>query len=487
MSTTVHCPECNAPLELPDSIPSGKRLQCPDCGSAFSPPAETDRNNGLKTEPARAEGRGATGAATAPPRRRTDRKENEFDRDAPPRRGGSGSAVVLAAIVIILLLALGVGGAILLTLGRAVAVEEDNVAVMANPAPPPAGMMMGPVGPGAAGGMPPVGMGGPPMMGGAGGALLKVGDPAPEIGGEDLDGKPMKLSDFRGKVVVLDFWGDWCPFCQPTYTYQNHLIDRMKGEPFALLGVNSDDTQAQAQLVVKNQKIRWRSWYDGGGPVMRGPIFNNYGIAAIPTTFVIDKEGIIRKRFDIPPGEQAIDNAVDEVMAMGQKRPANVPLWNPGSTAFSQLGQEVAVGPYRMRPPAGFVMEKPDPKHEIYLWKGPKQPDGYVPSVEVSLDPAPPADKKLEDILETDLAAVPKAGLLGWSCSAAERGEVKGLTFARAHWSVMASPGKVKTAGSQFAAVDGDTLIRVSCRGVRPPHDGPCDAAPLTIRRAPAK
>jgi hypothetical protein len=36
-----------------------------------------------------------------------------------------------------------------------------------------------------------------------------VGGPAPEIAGKDLDGKPMKLSDFRGKVVMLDFWGDW--------------------------------------------------------------------------------------------------------------------------------------------------------------------------------------------------------------------------------------------------------------------------------------
>src|SRR5262245_23701913 len=131
MSTTVHCPECKAPLELPDSIPSGKRLQCPDCGSAFSPPAETERDNGVKTAQPRAEGREAAGAATAAPRRRPARREDEFDRDAPPRRGGSGSAAVLAAIVVIVLLALGVGGALLLTLGRAVAVKEEQMAVMA--------------------------------------------------------------------------------------------------------------------------------------------------------------------------------------------------------------------------------------------------------------------------------------------------------------------------------------------------------------------
>jgi hypothetical protein len=45
--------------------------------------------------------------------------------------------------------------------------------------------------------------------GGAGGAGFAIGQVAPEISGEDVDGKPMKLSDYRGKVVVLDFWGNW--------------------------------------------------------------------------------------------------------------------------------------------------------------------------------------------------------------------------------------------------------------------------------------
>ena len=58
---------------------------------------------------------------------------------------------------------------------------------------------------------------------------LQVGETAPEIEGNDLDGKAMKLSDFRGKVVVLDFWGDWCPFCKAAYTYQRQLVRRMEG------------------------------------------------------------------------------------------------------------------------------------------------------------------------------------------------------------------------------------------------------------------
>ena len=480
MSTTVHCPECNAPLELPDSIPSGKRLQCPDCGTAFSPPEEGDGAAGLKTGPSRPEARPS--AASGPRRRRPAPKDDEFERDAPPRRSGGGAAVLIAAVVVIVLLVLGVGGAALLGIQHMRMAEEQ---VMLADNAPAQGMMMGPAGGGAMMGGPPggVGMAGP-------GLLLKVGDPAPEIEGEDLDGKPMKLSDFQGKVVVLDFWGDWCPFCKPAYTYQNHLINRMKGEPFVLLGVNCDDTRQQAQLVVKNQKIGWRSWYDGGGQMMGGPIFSKYGVTNIPTSFVIDKKGIIQQRLDGQTNEVLYDMAVDRVMAQSENRPPNAPIrWNAGSTAFSELGDEVAVGTYLIRPPAGYLLEKltPEPKHATYRWKGPARQDGTVPVLEVALGPAPPADKKLEDLLEQDLQAIPKPGLLGWGCSAAERGDVKGLTFARARWSISDNPLTVKASGYQYEAVDGDTLIRISSRDGLPTFGGAQNAAPLTFRRAPAK
>jgi hypothetical protein len=268
----------------------------------------------------------------------------------------------------------------------------------------------------------------------------------------------------------------------------------MKGEPFVFLGVNCDDTKEQAQLVVKNQKIGWRSWYDGGGQMMGGPIFTKYGVTGVPTSFVIDKNGIIQQRLDGQTNEFVFDMAVDRVMAMGENRPANAPArWTAGSTAFSQLGDEVAVGPYVMRPPTGYVLEKlaPEPKHETYRWKGPPRQDGAVPVLEVSLGPAPAADRKLEDVLETDLQTVPRTGLLGWTCSAAERGDVKGLTFARTRWTLMESPIKVKLSGYQYAAVDGDTLVRISCRDsflvIMAAVGGAQEAAPLTFRRAPAK
>src|SRR5439155_5830558 len=123
-------------------------------------------------------------------------------------------------------------------------------------------------------------------------------------------------------------------------------------------------------------------------------------------------------------------------LALDEKRPAGAPpVWRPGSTAFSQLGDEVAVGGYLIRPPANYTREKAEPQAgtETYRWKGPKRPDGTAPVFEVALGPAPPADQKLEDVLEKELEGI-TTKRLGWTCSAPERGEIKGLIFTRTHW-----------------------------------------------------
>src|SRR5881397_2162529 len=78
-------------------------------------------------------------------------------------------------------------------------------------------------------------------------AVPRVGQPAPEIEGEDIDGNRMKLSDFRGKVVVLDFWGFWCSYCVRWIPHEKAMVERLKGRPFVLLGVNSDRNRVEAQ------------------------------------------------------------------------------------------------------------------------------------------------------------------------------------------------------------------------------------------------
>jgi peroxiredoxin len=136
---------------------------------------------------------------------------------------------------------------------------------------------------------------------------LGVGQPAPEIEGQDLDGRKMKLSDYRGKVVVLTFWGTWCGPCMEMVPDERTLVQQMTGKPFALIGINSDHDEAKLRKALEKEKIIWPSFRDGA----RGPISKAWNVQSWPTVYVLDGEGIIRYR-DVRG--QALFDAVEELI-----------------------------------------------------------------------------------------------------------------------------------------------------------------------------
>jgi serine/threonine-protein kinase len=121
---------------------------------------------------------------------------------------------------------------------------------------------------------------------------LSVGRPAPDTEGEDLDGQKFKLSDYRGKVVVIDFWADWCGWCRRLYPLEKQLVEKLKGQPFALLGVNGDNDRAEARRAVQKEGLTWRSWWDGGQG--SGHIFEQWHVHGFPRLFILDGAGVIR-------------------------------------------------------------------------------------------------------------------------------------------------------------------------------------------------
>lgn len=126
-------------------------------------------------------------------------------------------------------------------------------------------------------------------------ADLTVGKQAPDIVGKDLDGAPLKLSDYRGKVVALIFSGDWCGVCRGEYPYERQMLEAYTSSEFALLTVQSDPTLATAKQVKIDQRLDSRSWWDGGGAKNTdGPIATAWNVVGWPTTYVIDKSGVIR-------------------------------------------------------------------------------------------------------------------------------------------------------------------------------------------------
>ncbi len=106
---------------------------------------------------------------------------------------------------------------------------------------------------------------------------LAVGKPAPEIEGVDIDGKPLKLSDYRGKVVMLVFWGSWCGPCMALVPHERELaLNDSKGQPFALLGVDCEDNKDTARAVMARERMTWPNWFDGAP--RSGPVAKRYHI-----------------------------------------------------------------------------------------------------------------------------------------------------------------------------------------------------------------
>jgi thiol-disulfide isomerase/thioredoxin len=121
---------------------------------------------------------------------------------------------------------------------------------------------------------------------------LAVGKTAPEIEGGDIDGKEMKLSEHRGKVVLLVFWTSWCGPCMNDVPHELELAERFKGQRLAIVGVNGDNDREAAHAAVSKTAMTWRSYWSSAGS--HGPIPSQWNVHSWPTLYLIDTHGVIR-------------------------------------------------------------------------------------------------------------------------------------------------------------------------------------------------
>jgi peroxiredoxin len=120
-----------------------------------------------------------------------------------------------------------------------------------------------------------------------------VGTEAPEFALPDLDGKVVKSSDLRGKVVILDFWATWCPPCRQEVPHFVALQSKYRDQGLAIVGLSLDKGGAgDVKPFVEEYNVNYMML------IANDQTARDYGgITGIPTTFVLDKDGKIVKRF----------------------------------------------------------------------------------------------------------------------------------------------------------------------------------------------
>jgi thiol-disulfide isomerase/thioredoxin len=109
-----------------------------------------------------------------------------------------------------------------------------------------------------------------------------------EIQLKDVFGNTVSLSDFRGKIVFLNFWATWCPPCVIEMPSMQKLHRRFKDKNFIMVAINSQETDAQVKSFFNKYKLSFTALLDSSAEV--GAWFD---VNAFPTTFVLDKKGRI--------------------------------------------------------------------------------------------------------------------------------------------------------------------------------------------------
>jgi peroxiredoxin len=119
------------------------------------------------------------------------------------------------------------------------------------------------------------------------------GPPFPTFKAPGLDGKPIELADYKGKILLVDFWATWCPPCVEELPYVQATYDKFHANGFDVLGVSLDNSREDLESFVKRRKLPWRQvFYDEQGqPGGRNPLAQSLRVNAIPATFLLDREG----------------------------------------------------------------------------------------------------------------------------------------------------------------------------------------------------
>jgi thiol-disulfide isomerase/thioredoxin len=118
-----------------------------------------------------------------------------------------------------------------------------------------------------------------------------VGKDFPAFSEKDLNGKPLALADFKGKVVLVDFWATWCGPCVDELPNVLAAYEKYHGKGFEIIGISLDQSRDALTAFIKERGMQWPQYFDGLG--WKNKLAEQYGIQSIPATFLLDGDGKI--------------------------------------------------------------------------------------------------------------------------------------------------------------------------------------------------